>query len=59
MTSGRPKGGKDNPTNQQKFPNQTVAQQKSSKEKNSKAKKVTNIKTKQQQGLEVKDCRAD
>ena len=39
MAGGRPKGGKDNPTNQQKMPNQTMAQQEAINKKNSKASK--------------------
>ena len=39
MAGGRPKGGKDNPMNQQKMPNRTMAQQKAINEKNSKASK--------------------
>ena len=55
IAGGRPKGGKANPMNQQKMPNQTVAQQKASNKKNSKAKKATNVKAKRQQALEIKD----
>ena len=39
MAGGRPKGGKDNPMNQQKVPNQTMVQQKAFNKKNSKASK--------------------
>ena len=55
MTSGRSKGGKNNPMNQQKMPNQTTAQQKAINEKNNKTKKAANAKVKQQQALEIKD----
>ena len=55
MADGRQKGGKVNPTNQQKMPNQTMAQQKAINKKNSKAKKAANTKVKRWQALEIKD----
>ena len=55
MAGGRPKGGKDNPTNQHKMSHQTVAQQKVINEKNSKAKKAADAKEKRRQALEIKD----
>ena len=55
MVGGRPKGGKDNPTNQRKLSHQTVVQQKAINKKNSKAKKDANAKAKQQVVLKSKD----
>ena len=55
MAGGRPKGCKENPTNQHKMSHRTVAQQKAINEKNSKAKKAANAKAKRRQALEIKD----
>ena len=55
MAGGRQKGGKDNPTNQWKMPNQTMVQQIVINEKYSKAKKAANTQVKRRQALEIKD----